>query len=86
MALNESRDLTTEKRRLLKRMTIATIYRNAGTTGLQVKFFFPRVRGKRHIPPFAKRATSSLLVDISNLCARIAVLHAVATKEARFSQ
>ncbi|KAL0131507.1 hypothetical protein PUN28_002796 [Cardiocondyla obscurior] len=25
-------------------MTIATIYRNAGTTGLQVKFFFPHVQ------------------------------------------
>lgn len=60
--------------RLLKRMTIATIYRNAGTTGLQVKFFFPHVQGKRCIPPFAR---DSLLIDISNLCARIAVLHAV---------
>lgn len=58
------------------------IYRNAGTYRAAGKIFACRAFEWRGIYPSLRRARDSLLIDISNHCARIAVLHA---KEARFA-
>lgn len=63
-----------------RRMIITAIYRNAGTTGLQVKFLLAAHLSEEVYISLPSR--DSLLIDISNHCARIAVLHA---KEARFA-
>lgn len=62
-------------------MTIVAIYRNAGTTGLQVKFLLA-TRLNKEVYPSLRKARDLLLIDISNHCARIAVLHA---REVRFA-
>lgn len=63
-------------------MTIMAIYRNAGTTGLQVKFLLATRLSEQVYPSLRRLPRDSLLIDISNHCARIAVLHA---KEAQFA-
>jgi hypothetical protein len=56
-------------------MTIETIYRNAGTTGLQVKICLSaRSRKEKYIQLASQSARLASLIDIPNRYARIAVL------------